>query len=287
MRVRIEHQTVYKYDHSVYLNPTILRLTPRADSCRLCNNCSLNITPTPSGLSSYYDACGNIAHTAWFTDATMSLEIAAVMEMETFRENPFNYIVTDPGALVLPLKYKTGLKYLLQPSLGCPEVNKNRPGLDRIVKEEMTASDNNTLEFLSRFCNRLSFEVAHEIRETGEPLAPEDTLSRRKGACRDVAMVFIEGCRLVGIAARFVSGYKCRKDKADIKYYMHAWAEVFLPGAGWRGYDPSIGLAVADEHVPLAASPISSEVSPVDGSFRSDIPGIHSEMNVNVNITFL
>lgn len=94
----------------------------------------------------------------------------------------------------------------------------------------------------------------HEIRESGDPQTSAETFARRQGACRDLAVAYIECCRTVGIAARFVSGYKCGFDRPGEDAYMHAWVEIFLPGAGWRGYDPSIGLAVADGHIALVSA---------------------------------
>jgi len=92
-------------------------------------------------------------------------------------------------------------------------------------------------------------------------------LRRKEGACRDLAVLFMDICRSLGLAARFVSGYKYSPDTPD-QHELHAWAEVYLPGAGWRGYDPSWGLAVADHHVALAAGPAPQDAMPVTGTFR-------------------
>lgn len=119
------------------------------------------------------------------------------------------------------------------------------------------------------------------VRLTGEPLPPGKTLRRKEGACRDLAVLFIDLCRSLGIAARFVSGYKYDPGAKD-SFELHAWAEVFLPGAGWRGYDPSLGLAVADTHVALASGPGAAEAAAVTGTYRGS--EVLSNLTYKVNI---
>ncbi|MCU0228986.1 MAG: transglutaminase family protein, partial [Bryobacterales bacterium] len=105
------------------------------------------------------------------------------------------------------------------------------------------------------------------IRRDGEPMDPELCLELQEGACRDLTQVFVGACRHMGIAARFVSGYQMTDPNGDERH-MHAWAEVFLPGGGWRGYDPTHGIAVDEHFVPVAASPNPLLATPVDGSYR-------------------
>jgi transglutaminase-like putative cysteine protease len=109
------------------------------------------------------------------------------------------------------------------------------------------------------------FEFLH--RGEGDPWAPSDTLDQMRGACRDYAVLFIEACRSLGIAARFVSGYQEGDDDQD-RRDLHAWAEVYISGGGWRGYDPTHGLVVADRHVAVAGSAFPRCAAPFVGSFR-------------------
>jgi transglutaminase-like putative cysteine protease len=104
-------------------------------------------------------------------------------------------------------------------------------------------------------------------REQGPPWPAERTLRERRGACRDLAVLFNDVCRFVGFPARFVSGYQVDVPE-EARPELHAWSEVYLPGAGWRGFDPSQGLAVADRHVPLAASRTPWMASPTSGTYR-------------------
>ena len=100
-------------------------------------------------------------------------------------------------------------------------------------------------------------------------MSPEETVARGAGACRDLAVLFVECCRAMGLAARFVSGYAYTDDVTPAE--MHAWGEVYLAGGGWRGYDPSRGLAAGDQHVTLAAAADPVDAAPVVGTFRGDV----------------
>lgn len=109
---------------------------------------------------------------------------------------------------------------------------------------------------------------------------PEETLSRMKGTCRDFVVLFAEACRSLGFAARFVSGYT-QGDLDNAENYLHAWAEVYLPGGGWRGYDPTLGLAVADQHIALTSGASPLQAAPVSGSFR----GTEATATIKYNLT--
>jgi transglutaminase-like putative cysteine protease len=285
MLVSVKHHTEYQYDHPVLPGTTILKITPRPEPAQRCLRHSLSVTPEPSGISAYIDECGNIAHTMWFSNQTKSLVIDITMEVETLLKDPFNYLVTDSAALNLPMNYapetSAMLKASIQSTFGSDE------DVNRFVNDVLRSSNYDTIRFLSGLCERIASETVHEIREIGDPQTPSETFLRRKGACRDTAVAFIECCRRVGIAARFVSGYKCSSNQPGEDAYMHAWAEIFLPGAGWRGYDPSIGFAVADRHIALASSPFFSTAAPVTGVFMSSVKDVKSKMSASVNITEL
>ena len=109
--------------------------------------------------------------------------------------------------------------------------------------------------------------MRHEIRAEGAAWSPERTLVAGGGACRDVTALFMAACRSVGIAARFVSGYQAEADTPDGRRHLHAWPEAFLPGVGWRGFDPTHGLPVTDGHVALCAAPDQAATMPIEGGF--------------------
>ncbi len=122
------------------------------------------------------------------------------------------------------------------------------------------------------------------IREHGAPRPGEDTLARKEGSCRDLTLLFIEACRSLGIAARFVSGYHAGAPDQGPRY-LHAWAEVYLPGAGWRGYDPSHGLAVAQQHVAIAAAATPQLAAPVSGKVRGDDFTSSLEAQIDIQVS--
>lgn len=142
-------------------------------------------------------------------------------------------------------------------------------------------SGGETLAFLSLLARRIFETTERVVREDGGPLPAEETLRTRQGACRDLAVLYVESCRAMGLAARFVSGYHASRETRD-RRFMHAWAEVYVPGGGWRGYDPSWGLAVSDRHVAVAASAASHGAAPVSGIFRGD--GATSRMAAELTI---
>ena len=135
--------------------------------------------------------------------------------------------------------------------------------------------------FLAVLNGRISSGYEVTVREEGDPLPAEETLKSAKAACRDLAMLFIECCRILGIATRFVSGYQ-QGDQVSDRRDMHAWAEVYLPGGGWRGYDPTYGLAVADRHIAVAASATPRLAGPLSGSFRGS--GVTSTMETKISL---
>ena len=105
------------------------------------------------------------------------------------------------------------------------------------------------------------------VHPTGDPWPPEKTLADRTGSCRDIAVLFCEVCRAAGLPSRFVSGYAVDPDHSGC-HHLHAWSEIYLPGAGWRGFDPTLGLAVADRHVSLAAARLPALAAPTSGVYR-------------------
>jgi transglutaminase-like putative cysteine protease len=159
--------------------------------------------------------------------------------------------------------------------------NGDHPGLAAFAQEMMQAARHETIPFLTLLAEEIYQRLEYMLREHGDPWTPEETLEQGKGSCRDFAMLFIDICRSVGIAARFVSGY-CIGDAAAGSD-MHAWAEVYLPGAGWRGFDPSRGLSVNDDYVAVAAGRLSQDAAPTFGSFRGEgVSSMDAEISISV-----
>ena len=131
---------------------------------------------------------------------------------------------------------------------------------------------------------QLHKEIRYVIRLTGEPMPSHVTLKEQQGACRDIAILFIDSCRSLGLAARFVSGYLFGSPE-DERDHLHAWCEVCLPGAGWRGFDPSNGIATAENHISVAAAYQPVGAAPVDGSFYGS--GAQNTLDGEIEISAL
>ncbi len=264
MLFEIKHQLKYTYSKEIFLEPNVVRLRPRDDFSQKLETFELTATPVPVGRSDSLDVFNNHQTELWFTDKQNSLVIKTHFKIQTILGNPFNYLITDPQTLKLPAKYNTENKLNLAPYL-----HRQHPdaAVDELAQTLLSESDDNTLNFLYHMTDHIHRNIQQTIRAVGDPLTPNKTLRRKEGACRDLSVLFIDICRAVGLAARFVSGYKYKPGARD-SHELHAWAEVYLPGAGWRGYDPSMGLAVADHHVAIAAGPTPQDAAAVSGTFR-------------------
>ncbi len=265
MLFRISHATRYAYSRPVFLEPHTLRLRPKSGSSQRLLHYSLDIDPEPVVLTEAEDSEGNDVAIAWFEGTTDHLIVRVGFEVQTRRGNPFDYLPADLEQSRLPLKYPDPEQRLLQPYLAS---SSNKDGIVgdfafSIAKDAGLEA----LPFLHALNGEIYRAVRVENRDYGDPISAEETLKSRVAACRDVAVLFVESCRQMGIAARFVSGYQ-EGDLDSDDHQMHAWADVYLPGGGWRGYDPTLGLAVADRHIVLAASAFPKMAAPVTGSFR-------------------
>jgi transglutaminase-like putative cysteine protease len=265
MRFEIDHLTRYEYSRAVFLEPHTFRLRPRSDGFQRLLSYRLDVQPKPTLLSETLDAEGNPVAHAWFSGTTESLELRVSFEAETFKENPFDYLLLGRGVEPLPLRYRPEELPILA---ACLDSQPSHDGpVSRFAGAVADGVNAQLLPFLSELCRQLHQQIAVFIRDEGEPLPAERTLRERRGACRDVTVLFMACCRSLGIATRFVSGYQHGDNEAE-RRYMHAWAEAYIPGGGWRGYDPTHGLAVADGHIAVAASARPELTAPTSGSFR-------------------
>jgi len=279
MLFRIRHSLHYRYDRPVFLEPLTLRLTPRQDSSQRLLHHSLEVEAAPSGRSDGLDADGNACVVIWFDDLQERLDLAVTMEVETLRDNPFNWIITDPAVASLPARYDAATALSLSPFFAGEPVD---PGVVAWAGELAAGGQRATAPFLMALADAIHHGFHHVGRPDGDPLEPAETLAGRSGACRDTAMLYVAACRSQGLAARFVSGYSMHHPPEVTEQELHAWAEVYLPGAGWRAYDPSLGLAVADGHVALAAAPDHRLAAPLSGSYRGT--GVGSSMDYRVEL---
>ncbi len=276
MHFTIRHHTHYSYSHPVRLSPQQLRFHPRDDGAQRVIDHQLGITPMPLGRNEYLDLEGNRVTQVWFGEETDYFDIEVTMQVKTLRRNAFDYILA-PEAAVLPIAHEHDAL--------CARAYLERIECDDAVTsfaaELSLAVSRDTLSFLDHLNRHLFAEVTHIHRDTGAPQTPAFTLQSRRGACRDLAVLFVDCCRAEGIAARFASGYQ-KGDLRSDRRHLHAWPEVYLPGAGWRGFDPTHGEAVADTHVTIAAAAHSRDTMPVSGIFSGK--GASSTLDYTVGI---
>ncbi len=288
MPYRIFHQITYRYDRPVLLAPHVLRLRPRCDVTQRLRQFSLRLDPEPQQLYESLDLDGNAILKARFAEqGTTQLVIEATSEVETFRSNPFNYLL-EPWATTLPFNYPALLLHQLQPYRGGQFAGGFGPDVDptasQLAQELWLDSSGNAVAFLSALNQKIYQNCGYQMRETGSPYPPGITWAKKAGSCRDYAVLFMEVCRAAGLASRFVSGYQ-EGDPDSNDRHLHAWAEVYLPGAGWRGYDPTHGLAVANGHVALVATPTAAQSGPVEGALKT--VEAQSEMSYCLKIEIL
>lgn len=282
MRFEASHTTQFRYSRPVLLEPHEIRLRPRSDSCQRLERFRLAVEPTPSLLTETVDAEGNDVAFAWFLKPTDSLSVKTEFSVETLRENAFDYLTLGEGATRLPLEYPIAVREHLSAAL---RVSKSDAEATReFVQSIVNRGLEQPIPFLGALIEEIyqRFEVV--VREHGGPMAPAETLQTSNVACRDMAVLFMACCRTVGIAARFVSGYQEQRN-ASAKRYMHAWVEVYIPGGGWRGYDPTQGLCVSNRHIAVAASADPTNAAPIRGSFRGDAVARPIEAEITIEST--
>ncbi len=262
MYFEIEHDTQYRYSEPVFLDPHLLRIRPRTDWCQRLTTFDLEISPAPDGIARLVDLDGNETVQPWFSGTHDHLRIVARSKVETLVSDPYAYLL-DGDADHLPVTYNEEGGQLVPYLPTAPVPDGPVLTLARQIRQEAEGA---TIPFLGLLNGRIRELCPTQIRLEGDPLTPEQTLERGGGACRDVAVLFMAACRAVGLATRFTSGYIAGELQEE--RYLHAWAEVYLPGAGWRGYDPSLGLVVTDRHVALASGPTAVAARPFVGRFR-------------------
>lgn len=278
MKINVTHSTVYRYDFPVCLEPHIFRLRPRTNGAQRLLAFDLQIVPMPAGTTECLDQDGTLALNAWFNTPTRELSVLSRFTVEMLRQNPFDYVLAGES-LNLPLWYLEPLCAALTPYRNDANVAES---VKSYAKWIAAGVQWNTLSFLTALSWQIFQACRQVIRPCGPPWTSDRTLNSQEGSCRDLAVLFCDACRVMGLAARFVSGYECASATAQ-ESYMHAWAEVYLPGIGWRGYDPSRGLAVSNSHVAVAAGFDPDLASAVAGWY-SGAAGSRMEARLNLQV---
>lgn len=266
MRLRIEHETRYLYNKNVVLNPHHIFLKPLQRNYVHIEKYQVNFSPEPAGLNERYDVEDNPYWQAWFTGFTDRLLIHVDIELTTSSFNPFLFLV-DPWFLAhidrnnaLPFCYQTEDSHLLRPYLHTDDES----ALSEYARSLLQNPD--PITFLNTLTTAIYSDWKHIIREEESLWEPASTFLKQQGSCRDLSWMFIHMLRSLGLAARFVSGYAFNPE-LEAGHELHAWVEVYLPGAGWTGLDPNLGLFTDEHYIPLASSYHPSRTLPVHGSY--------------------
>lgn len=271
IRVALHHRTTYRFDRAVGLAPHIVRLRP-APHCRTpIEAYSLRIQGGEHFINWQQDPFGNYIARVVFPKPCRELDIAVELVAPMTVVNPFDFFLDDSAATI-PFTYSAELRHSLQPYL---EITERGPRLMAWL-DAVALAPTPSVDFLVALNQRLYGDINYLVRMEPGVQSSEETLTNASGSCRDSAWLLVQILRHLGLAARFVSGYLIQL-APDVKALdgpsgaehdftdLHAWAEVFLPGAGWVGLDPTSGLLAGEGHIPLAATPDTGSAAAITG----------------------
>jgi uncharacterized protein (DUF2126 family)/transglutaminase-like putative cysteine protease len=273
LNVALTHRTTYRYDRSVSLAPHTIRLRPAPHARTPVLSYSLRITPANHFINWQQDPFGNFLARIVLPEKTREFSVTVDLVADMAVINPFDFFIED-SAVEWPFAYSaeqlSELKPYLEPTAGGPLLDRYMSGIDR-------GAGSTTIDYICDLNRLLSNQIRYLIRMEPGVQTPDETLRLGSGSCRDTGWLLVQILRRLGVAARFVSGYLIQLTP-DVKSLdgpsgteqdftdLHAWAEAYIPGAGWIGFDPTSGLLAGEGHIPLAATPAPSSAAPISGA---------------------
>jgi transglutaminase-like putative cysteine protease len=259
VRFHIQHDTLYRYSAPVVFAPHVLRLNPRPEGVRIASRV-LTVTPQPASSLDFDDTFGNrLTRVTFSNGASSALRVQSQMDLETFAPPEGGGDAGLP-ALPWPLAAGDGLDAYRYDEVADPSVR-------AFAQTIAMGAGHAPLAFLNGLNEALYKMMDRQVRHEGDAQLPGFTLATRRGACRDITVLFLAACRSQGVPGRFVSGYQVRAQSPDGQRYLHAWAETFVPGRGWSGWDPTHGVKATEGHVVLCAAPDQANTMPIEGGF--------------------
>ncbi len=267
IQIALAHQTQYKYDRPIAVGPQVVRLRPAAH-CRIpILSYALKVTPAKHFINWQQDPYNNHLARLVFPEKASRLVFEVDLVAELAAINPFSFFL-EPSSEEFPFNYAPQLAADLEPYLAAQSAGP----LLRTFLKSIAGEKRGTVSFLVALNHQVKDQINYSLRLEPGIQTCEQTLEKRSGSCRDSAWLLVQILRHLGLAARFVSGYLIQLASAEPEAMpgdsadLHAWAEVFLPGAGWVGLDPTSGLLAGEGHIPLACTPEVSNAAPITGT---------------------
>ncbi|MFM2419904.1 MAG: hypothetical protein RL385_4627 [Pseudomonadota bacterium] len=278
-RLRIEHVTEFDFDGEVSLLPHQLRLRPRESHALRILRSSLDITPAATVRWQSDVHSNSVAHLT-FKASTRRLCIISTADIEHYEETPLDFLI-DSYAVDYPFDYTPADQLDLAPLRGQLWPGDRASVQAWLISLGIPRPGEQTFSVLDRINREIANNFRYTARDVEGVQSPALTLSLRSGSCRDFATLFMEAVHSLGLAARFVSGYQITQ--LNIPGSTHAWVEVYVPGPGWKGFDPSAGLVTGTQHIAVAVARHPELVPPVAGNFFGAVLQRPS-MRVTVNV---